>query len=193
MDDVEIVNEVLSGNSEAFRHVMTKYKNIVVSIARSHVPPDDVEDNVQEAFLRGYRSLPTFKGADLRPWLSMIAIRTCQDFWRSRYKRNEVQLSPLSEGNEAWLESALAGAAGRWFREDKERKEAKAVLEWAMGRLSAGDRMVLELVYFEDRSVKEAAGLLGLSVVNVKVRLLRARRKLRSLLAQLTAEQRCGR
>lgn len=193
MVDAEIVSEVLSGNSGAFRHIMTKYESIVVSIARRHVPPSDVEDNVQETFMRGYRSLPTFKGDDLKPWLSVIAIRTCYDFWRTHYRRDEVQLSPLSKENEAWLETALAGVASRQFHEDKERKEAKAVLQWAMGRLSAGDRMALELVYFEERSVKEVGELLGLSTVNVKVRLLRARRKLRGLLAQPNVGQRCDR
>jgi len=55
-------------------------------------------------------------------------------------------------------------------------------LDWALERLPAEDRMVLELVYLEDRSVKEAARLLGWTAANVKVRSFRSRRKLHKLL-----------
>ena len=65
-------------------------------------------------------------------------------------------------------------------------KEAGEILDLALAKLSAGDRMVLELVYLEGHSVKEAAGLLGWSTTNVKVRLFRSRRKLRGLLAHRT-------
>jgi RNA polymerase sigma-70 factor, ECF subfamily len=184
MEDAEIVSQVLSGNMEAFRYLMARYESVVMSIVKRHVPWSDVEDNMQEVFLRSYRSLPAFKGdSGLRPWLSMIAVRTCYDFWRTHYKRQEVQVGSLSDRQEEWLEAALAGASSWLFHEEARRKEAREVLEWAMESLSAGDRMALELVYFEDRSVKEAAELLGWSTVNVKVRLFRARKKLHALLA----------
>jgi RNA polymerase sigma-70 factor, ECF subfamily len=183
--DTEIVKEILGGNVNAFRHLMTRYENLVISIVKRHVPQDDVEDNVQEAFLRSYRSLPTFKGdSGFKPWLTMITVRTCYDFWRSRYKRQEVQGGTLSEGGEEWIEAALATVSSRRFYEGNQQKEAREVLGWAMGKLSAGDRMVLELVYFEGQSVKEAGDLLGWSTVNVKVRLFRARKKLHALLVQ---------
>jgi len=58
-----------------------------------------------------------------------------------------------------------------------------------MEKLSAEDRAVLELVYLEERPVKEAAELLGWSSVNVKVRAYRSRKKLRAILDGLTAEK----
>jgi RNA polymerase sigma-70 factor (ECF subfamily) len=191
MEDATIVSEVLSGNVDAFRSLMKKYEGLVISMVRRHVPANDVEDTMQEVFLRGYRSLPAFKGASgLKPWLSMIAVRTCYDFWRAHYKRQEVNVGSLSDRQEEWLEAALAGASTHMFQEEVWRKEASEMLEWAMGCLSAGDRMVIELVYFEDRSVKEAAELLGWSMVNVKVRLFRARKKLHVLLAGSASRQR---
>ena len=66
---------------------------------------------------------------------------------------------------------AGGGAIGPIERLNEEQalqKEAGEILDLALGRLSAGDRMVLELVYLEGHSVKEAAGLLGWSTVNVK-------------------------
>ena len=191
--EAEIIAQVLSGGVEAFRHLMEKYRGFVASIVKKHVPPADLEDNMQEVFLRVYRSLATFKGeGGIRPWLSMIAIRTCYDYWRSRYKHREVVVSSLSDRHEEWLEAALAGASSRLFLKETARQEAREVLEWAMGMLSAGDRMVLELVYFEDKSIRDAAELLGWSTVNVKVRLFRARKKLQALLTQASLQQRGG-
>ncbi len=53
---------------------------------------------------------------------------------------------------------------------------------WAMGHLGPLDRMVVELAYFEDRSHGEVAALLGMTVGSVKIRLFRARRKLRRVI-----------
>jgi len=68
------------------------------------------------------------------------------------------------------------------FHEKSSQQEAIEILDWALGKLSAKDRMVMELVYLEGLSGKEAADLLGWSVANVKIRSLRSRRKLEKLL-----------
>ncbi|NIO03758.1 MAG: sigma-70 family RNA polymerase sigma factor [Proteobacteria bacterium] len=77
--------------------------------------------------------------------------------------------------------------ASNWSRQsfdDKDsQKKARELLDWALDRLSPEDRLVLELVYLEGLSGREAADLLGWSVANVKVRSLRARSKLPNLLA----------
>ena len=57
-------------------------------------------------------------------------------------------------------------------------------MEWALGKLKPGERMVLELVYLEGLSGKEAADLLGWSVANVKVRSFRSRKKLEKLISE---------
>jgi RNA polymerase sigma-70 factor (ECF subfamily) len=59
------------------------------------------------------------------------------------------------------------------------------LLDWALAKLSPEDRMVIELVYLEELSVKEAADLLGWSAANVKVRSFRSRKKLHSLISGL--------
>ena len=64
------------------------------------------------------------------------------------------------------------------------RREATEVLEWALGQLSPENRAVLTLVHLDGHSVREAAQLLGWSVVNVKVRAHRARQMLRTLLLE---------
>ncbi len=71
------------------------------------------------------------------------------------------------------------------FQHRVDMQHARETLEWALNRLSAEDRMVVELVYLEEFSGKEAATLLGWSVANVKVRVFRARKKLQKLLSRV--------
>jgi RNA polymerase sigma-70 factor (ECF subfamily) len=93
-------------------------------------------------------------------------------------------MSSLTEEHLVWLEAALSDQSSPSCDEEALRKEAGEILDSALGRLSPGDRMALELVYLEGYSVKEAAGLLGWSTTNVKVRLFRSRKKLRGLLTR---------
>jgi len=183
--DYEIVHEIIAGNVNAFEHLLKKYQNYVLKIVKRHIPYAEVKDTTQDVFLRAYQSLRTFKGdSGFEHWLSTIAIRTCYDFWRKRYKSRELPMSALRTEHLDWLEEALSEKSSRSFHEAGLKKEAREILDWALGKLSAEDRMVLELVYLEDHSVKEAAHLLGWSTANVKVRSFRSRRKLHKLLSR---------
>lgn len=183
-DDFEIVRQVIAGEVNAFEGLVERHGGFASAIVRRHVPYDDVEDTLQDIFLRAYRSLPTFKNqSSFRHWLSVIAVRTCHDFWRERYKSQEFPVSSLSAEHEAWLDAALFSESDRSFQEKGFQREAGEILDRAMGGLSAGDRMVMELVYLEGHSLKEAAVLTGWTVANVKVRLFRSRKRLHALIA----------
>jgi len=191
--DAEIVRQIIAGDVNAFEHIVDRYQNLVLAIVKKHVPFDHVEDTLQDVFLRTYRSLPTFKSDDgFKPWLSVIAVRTCYDFWREHYKSKELPMSSLSEQHQEWLEATLSDDSSRSFYESGARKEARETLDWALDKLSAAERMVLELVYLEGHSVKEAAHLMGLSTANVKVRLFRSRKKLHEMFAKATKNRRDG-
>ncbi len=182
-DDAEVVRRVLNGDVNAFEYLVQRYQHLVLATVKRHIPFDHVEDIVQDVYLRAYRSLPGFKKSDrFAHWLSVVAVRTCYDFWRERYRSREVPMSSLTEEHQAWVEAALSDQSSASCDEKALQKEAGEILDVALGRLSAGDRMVLELVYLEGHSVKEADGLLGWSTTNVKVRLFRSRKKLRGLL-----------
>ena len=185
--DSEIVNQVVSGEVNAFEHLLKRYQAHVVRIVKRHIPFDKVEEVAQDVFVRTYQSLPTFKGDDgFKQWLSTITIRTCYDFWRKHYRYREIPLSSLSEKHQVWLEEATANSASQSFYQRDSQKEAREILDWALDKLSPEDRMVLELVYLEGYSIKEAAKLLGWSTVNVKVRSFRARKKLHKLIKKMS-------
>jgi RNA polymerase sigma-70 factor (ECF subfamily) len=184
--DAEIVSQVLDGSVNAFESLLIRYKDLVLKIIKKHVPYDDVEETTQDVFVRVYQSLPTYKGkSDFRQWLSSITVRTCYDYWRKVYRSREVPMSSLTEKHQRWLEEVIVDESEHSLEEKASQKEARELLDWALEKLSAEDRMVLELVYLEGLSGKEAADALGWSVANVKVRSFRSRRKLKRLLEGL--------
>lgn len=185
--DAEIISQVLDGSVNAFESLLVRYKDLVLKIIKKHVPYDDVEETTQDVFVRVYQSLPTYRGkSNFRQWVSSITVRTCYDYWRKVYRSREVPMSSLTEKHQKWLEEVIADESAHSLEEKGSQKEARELLDWALGKLSAEDRMVLELVYLEGLSGKEAADALGWSVANVKVRSFRSRRKLKKLLEGLT-------
>ena len=183
--DMTDVSRVLSGDANAFGALVGRYQDHVLRIVKRHVPPDQVEETAQDTFVRAYQSLAGFRQAgSFRQWLSAIAVRTCYDFWRRHYRRREVAVSQLTDAHRHWLEQVQAGSAENDWQQMGNRAEARGVLDWALAQLSAEDRMVIELVHLEERSVQEAARLLGWSRANVKVRAFRARKKLHQIIME---------
>jgi len=184
--DEEIVRQVLGGNVNAFESVILRHRVLVLRIVKKHVPEGAVEETAQEAFVRAYQALPTFKGTGaFSQWLSSIVVRTCYDYWRKAYRSREIPISALTERHSEWLEEVISQRPEQAPDERDPHLEAREILSWALGKLSAGDRIVLELVYLEGCSVQEAAELLGWSKANVKVRSFRARMKLEKLLSKV--------
>ena len=186
LSDAEIIRRVIDGDVNFFEQLLKRYQDHVLSIVKKHVPYNDVEEMAQDVFVRAYQALPGFKKeGSFKQWLSAIAVRTCYDFWRKQYRCREVSMSDLSVRHRDWLEKTLSSQSDRSFHEKSQEKEARELLDWALSKLAPKDRIVLELVYLEGLSVKEAAGLLGLSISNVKVRSFRSRKKLERLLSDL--------
>jgi len=189
--DEEIVRQVLDGNVNAFESVILRHRVLVLTIVKKHVPEDAIEETAQEAFVRAYQALPTFKGTGaFSQWLSSIVVRTCYDYWHKAYRSREIPISALTERHSEWLEEGISQRPEEAPDEREPQMEAREILSWALGKLSAGDRMVLELVYLEGCSVQEAAELLGWSKANVKVRSFRARMKLEKLLSKVKEQGR---
>jgi RNA polymerase sigma-70 factor (ECF subfamily) len=184
LTDEVLVQQIVQGDVNAFEVLLQRYQGYVLKIAAKHVPPQQVEEVAHNAFIRVYKSLPTFKRtSSFKSWLSSVAVRTCYDFWRKQYRSKEIPESSLSEEQQQWLQAAVASDANQSFQQQTDIEHARAMLEWALRALSAEDRMVVELVYLEELSGKEAAKQLGWSVANVKVRAFRARKKLQKLLS----------
>jgi RNA polymerase sigma-70 factor (ECF subfamily) len=188
--DGEVIGRILGGEVDAFECLMDRYGEHVARIVGRRVPRGDAEEVAQDIFIRAYTSLASYEGkGNFKWWLSKIAERACYDFWRERYRRRERPVSSLDEDQAKRLARVTFERSAREHAEGAASREARELLAWALGRLSPEDRAVLELVHIEERPVAEAAELLGWSVVNVKVRAYRSRKKLRAVLEGLIAQE----
>ena len=181
--DMDIVRRVVGGDVNAYEQLLAKYKQYVLQIVARHLPYQFVEETTHDVFVRAYQALPGINSRTaFKAWLATIAIRTCHDFWRKRYRSRELPISSLTEDHQEWLNQVVAADSAQALVEQGRQQEARELLEWGLAKLSPDDRMVLELMYFEERSGREAAELLGLSLANVKIRAFRARNRLKKVL-----------
>lgn len=183
-DDQELVQRVRAGEREAFYTLVSRYERPLyrsaLAITRN---PADAEDVVQETFLRAYEHLAQFRGeAKFHTWLTQIALNTA----RMRVRKNHGTLWESLDQPRATEEGVLPRDVREW-RENPEqqlgREELERLLHQALKGLPAGYREVVALRDLQLLSTQETAEVLGLTVANVKTRLLRARLQLRERLA----------
>jgi RNA polymerase sigma-70 factor (ECF subfamily) len=179
-DDLEIIEEVLDGDTNRFEVLIERHREHVFRLVGRRVPAEDAGEVAHDVFVRAWTSLSSFRGdSPFEHWLSKIAVRTCHDYWRARYRSKEAPMSTLGEEHAAWLENAAS------VETDESGMMAREIMMKALAGLSPADRAVIELVHLEERPVREAADLLGWSVANVKVRAHRARKKLKTILDKM--------
>ncbi len=184
--DTRIVRQVLDGDTDAFAQIIERHQENVFRIVSKRIPADQAEEVAHEVFVRTYRSLSGFKSkSSFQNWLAKIAVRTCYDYWRERYRSKELPMDSLSEKHRIWLDRFMVDSATESFERAESGSAAREILLWALEKLSPGDRSVLELVHLEGYSVKEAAEILGWSTGMVKIRAFRSRKKLRVILGEI--------
>jgi RNA polymerase sigma-70 factor, ECF subfamily len=182
----EAVRRVLDGDIDAFSAVVHAYQNLVAADLARRLPPSDVQEVAQDAFVRAFRALPTFRGeAPVRIWLLRIARHAAMDFWRKKYRRRDRLFSELDDAAMVHMESLRQEEIAGQRSDTEARDTAREWLEAAMRRLSPDDRAVITLVELEERSMQEAARMLGCGLSAVKVRAFRARKRLKAILNDL--------
>jgi len=183
-DEQKLIRCIRQGETDRFGELIRRYQGHVARLVSRRVPAGHVEEVAHDVFVRAYTGLAQYsQSVGFDHWLSGIAVRTCFDFLRAQ-KRTEVPVSHLTSEHHQWIEQVLASQSDEHFRSRARQREAADVLDWALGQLSPENRAVLTLVYLEGHSVREAAHVLGWSLVTVKVRAHRARRLLRKILSQ---------
>ncbi|NMC48146.1 MAG: sigma-70 family RNA polymerase sigma factor, partial [Desulfovibrio sp.] len=156
-EDPGLVARVLRGDKNAYEGLVLAHKDAVARIVSAHVPDAQVAELVQEAFVRAYVSLPSYRAeSPFAHWLSIIAVRACHDFWRRRYRNRETPLADLSEAGRAMVEG-VPDDSDPTAEDEVARGQLRRLLTAALDRLSATDRMVLVLTVIEERSTAEAA------------------------------------
>lgn len=185
--DAQLIAAVLRGDTASFEQLVVKYQPRVFATARRYARrEDEVEDIVQEVFLKAFQKLSSFRGeAPFEHWLMRLAVRTCYDFLREHQRNRETTFTQISDDEQDWLERHAEDPDSS----NEKATEAKELIGKVLEQLSPPARLVITLLEIEDRSVKEIADLTGWSVPLVKVRAFRARAEMKKLLTKLMKDK----
>jgi RNA polymerase sigma-70 factor (ECF subfamily) len=185
--EAQLIAAVLKGDAASFEPLVEKYSPRVFATARRYARREsEVEDIVQEVWLKAFEKLRSFRGeAPFEHWLMRLAVRTCYDFLRRHQRNRETTFTELTEPETDWLDRFVSLPESA--RDDAE--AARLLVGRLLEQLSPAGRLVITLLEIEERSVKEIAKLTGWSVPLVKVRAFRARIEMRKGLARLAKEK----
>jgi RNA polymerase sigma-70 factor (ECF subfamily) len=183
-----LVRAAQRGDQDAFERLVRAYDQSVLRLAMNLLrSPEDARDVYQEAFLRVYRNLHSFRfDCSFHTWLYRIVTNICLDQLRKRkVRKEEPAVVETSEGSidrtEVFEEEAAAANPERvtWNRQLGQR------IEDAMEELSPRERMVFELRHYQGLRLRNIGEILGTSEEAAKNCFFRATQKMRTLLGDL--------
>ena len=185
--EAELISAARSGDPASFEPLIKKYQPRVFATARRYARREsEVEDIVQEIFIKAFQKLDGFRGeAPFEHWLMRLAVRTCYDFLRRHQRNRETVFTELSEPESDWLDRFMVEPD----HASEEADAARVLIEKVLSRLSPSARLVITLLEIEEKSVKEIAQITGWSVTLVKVRAFRARAEMRKILTKMTKDK----
>ncbi len=186
--DHELIRAVLQGDASCFEVLIVRHQPRVFATARRYARREnEVEDIVQEVFIKAFRRLSGYRSeAPFDHWLMRITVHTCYDFLRNHERNREYNISDISDAEEDWLERVGDDDKART---EVDRSATRQLLDRLLAGLDAKDAMIITLLDLEEKSVKEIAALTGWSESMIKVRAHRARLEMRKMLARIAPEK----
>lgn len=185
--DAELIQAVLKGDSTAFEPLVQKYQPRVFATARRYARREsEVEDIVQEIFIKAFQKLATYRAdAPFEHWLMTMAVRTCYDFLRAHQRNKETVFTELSQPETDWLERFVASPESA----SEDADAARQLIQRVLSQLSPASQLIITLLEIEERSLKEIAAMTGWSIPLVKVRAFRARAEMRKHLTAILKDK----
>jgi RNA polymerase sigma factor (sigma-70 family) len=183
------IQRIQQGDEPSARALIERLYPTILKTVRCHLPRRTAEEDlVQVIFSRLFANLHQFSGTvPIEHWVSRIAVNTCINQLKHEAVRRELRMSDLSEEEQAVVERLASTTEEP--REDLS-AAARELVETLMTRLKADERLVVTLLYLEERSVKEISKVTGWSVSLVKVKAFRCRHKMRRVWKTLLNSQR---
>lgn len=182
--DEALISQTLAGNQQAYGYLVSRYQSYVFTLVLRYIPErEEAEEAAQDVFIKAYRSLADFKGkSKFSTWLYTIVHTTCIS--RLRKVKQPVVLVEeeklLSLEERSTQASVLTGI---------ERKSERKMINKAINLLPAGDAEIITLFYLQEQSLDEIAIIQGQTSNNIKVRLFRARTKLKEIMEREFADE----
>lgn len=182
--DGTIVRRVQGGQREAFQVLIERYEGMVFDLTHQYTEaPEDAEDLAQDAFIKAYRRIEDLKNPDrFASWLYGIALNLCRDYAKN-VRRETYAFSRTDQEGEDLLAQDTE-AQDEQLMANEQSKELWA----ALGELSSTYATPFLLKYRDGLTYKAMSKRLDVSVSALKVRVHRARKKLRALLEEPSKE-----
>jgi RNA polymerase sigma-70 factor (ECF subfamily) len=191
MDAVDagaLVEAALRHDDEAARELVRRLYPLVAKIVRTHrTRRTPEEDLCQMIFIRMFQKLNQFSGkVPIEHWVSRIAVNTCLNQIESEKARPELRHADLSEEEQAVVENLATSSEE--LAPDKQ-LASRQLVEHLLDLLKPAERLVIDLLYLQGRSIEEIRALTGWTTALVKVRAFRARQKMKAYLGKLTVRE----
>jgi RNA polymerase sigma factor (sigma-70 family) len=172
--DIDLISQVLQGDRMAYAEIIKKHQRFVFTLAlRFSKCREDAEEIAQDSFIKAFRALATFKqNAKFSTWLYSIVYTTAMTFLRKK------KLDTQSIDDETSLIQLEAYSSDHTVI-DVEHKSKMQFVNLAISQLSPIDAAIITLFYQGEQSLEEIAQALGMESNTVKVKLHRARQRLR--------------
>lgn len=172
-NDHDLLEKAKSGDERAFGKIVEKYTGVVYAAVRSVLGNrSDIDDAVQEAFIRVYRGLPSYSGrSSLSTWIWSVARNNAINI-RAKERDDVIPLDKTAEipSNRPGPEAELA------------RRSAVEDIEYLLSRLEGDYRQVIELRYLAGKKYHEIAEILDMPEGTVKTLIHRARKKMKMMM-----------
>ncbi len=191
MDDNDaraLVEAALRHDDEAARELVRCLYPLVAKMVRAHRPRRTSEEDLcQMIFIKIFQKLSQFSGkVPLEHWVSRIAINTCLNQIAAEKVRPELRHADLSKEEQAVVEN-LAASSDELSPD--QRFASRQLVEHLLDLLKPVERLVIDLLYLQGRSVEEIRKITGWSTSLIKVRAFRARQKMKNQFAIISARE----
>jgi RNA polymerase sigma factor (sigma-70 family) len=174
--DIQYIEQILSGRTNAFSHIVERHKNKAFNLAlRICGNYEEAEEITQDSFVKAYRALGEFRmKCSFATWLYRIVYNSSISHVRSR-KARVLSLEDFPADAADFLTTAST--------EDEADKEYKnSIINFALQKLNEDERGLLTLYYYEELNLDEMEQVTGISKSNIKVKMFRARQKMHAII-----------
>ena len=176
IEDARLVRETLAGSQASFQLLVERYQDRLFALARHYTRNAvEIEDIVQEAFLKAFRRLDSFDHrSSFYTWIYRIAVNIARQHLKKQSSR------PATDSMEQQLEIGRQPADGREAGEDSMLRQR--ALDGAMAQLPENQRTALSLYYFEELSYEEISEAMQQNINTVRTHIRRGKQKLATMI-----------
>ena len=179
LSDTDLIRQTLKGDQSAYACLVKRHQRFVFTLAlRFSKSREDAEEIAQDCFIKAFRSLSAYNGnAKFSTWLYTIVYNTAMTFLRKR----RVATDSIDDES---IFIQVENNKSAYDTNDAENRSRSYYLNQAIGQLLPDDATIITLFYNGEQSLEEIAQALGMSTNTVKVKLFRARQRLKEKLEQ---------